>query len=173
VHFLSKDIEIFKQTLKVEAEKDIALLKYSLEQENEKVKIKLMGLEGRRVEVLEELHIKLTSFSILASNFTYDPEMREIGELKSIAEEFISKYYEFYNYFRNVAIFLPKELENSISRLHNTHFNVAIEIGNSDEKDLDVILNKINESVPKIRYQTNKVIEDISKEFREILGVNS
>jgi len=173
VHLLSKDIEIFKQTLKVESDRELALLKSSLELENEKVRIKLSGLEVRRIEVLEELHIKFTEFSIRASNFTYDPEMRDKNELVEIADEFIGEYYKFYNYFRNVSIFLPKSLEDSISKLHDAHFNVAIDIGNSSTDNIEVILNTINDNVSKIRYETSDINRIISKEFRELLGVNS
>jgi hypothetical protein len=172
-HLLSKDIEVFKQTLRAEAEKDIALLKSSLELENEKVRIKLTTLEDRRIKVLEDLYIKLTEFSVVASNFTYDPEMEDKEGLKNSADKFIDEYHDFYNYFQRVAIFLPKDLEDSINRLHNIHFNVAIEIGNARDQEFEEIIQKINKNIPNIRSQARDIIGSIAKEFRELLGVES
>ena len=170
-HLLSKDIEVFKQTLSSEAERDLAKFRSSLELENEKIRIKLSALEERRIVVLEELYLKLNDFSVVASNFTYDPEMRDSKEIKEYADKFIEQYYEFYNYFRKKAIFLPDELELSITKLHDSHFNHAIDISNSSDEDLNEVSIKIEESMPKIRNETSKIISAISKEFRRLLGV--
>jgi len=172
-HLLSKDIETFKNTIKCDIEKEIALLKYSLELENEKTKIKLISLEERRINVLEELHIKLTAFSTTANNFTYDTELRSPSDLKEISDSFIEKYFEFHSYFEKVKIFLPKELEDKIKDLHNSHFNIALRIGNSKLSDFDKRVSEIIKETPSIRLKTKSISDVIAKEFRQILGVNS
>src|SRR5437870_3618397 len=105
VHLLEKDLTTFKQNLINESNKELETLKAKLEIENARQQIKLSTLQVRRLEFLEELYKRLVTVSAEADSFAVEPVFGDDKELKGKADAFIDKYFEFYKFFGEHAIF--------------------------------------------------------------------
>ena len=173
VHLLSKDVETFKANLKAEAEKDLAQLKSNLELENTKLSIKLGALEGRRLEFIEDLYKKLAQFSSAADCFLVEPMFDDKKELYEEANNFIDSYIDFSDYLQKKVIYLPKPIEEKINKLHGEHMNAATTIVYNGEDDKEKTIKYLKDNMLNISKSTIEIREELAKEFRNLIGVES
>lgn len=112
-YLLEKDINGFKQKIQAEAEKELTILRSSLELENAKLQTKLTVLEGRRISFIEELYGRLVKVYKEADCFAVElTHFKDNEEQKHKANQFIDTYFEFYEYFDRHEIFIPKNIAN-------------------------------------------------------------
>ncbi|QYK04847.1 hypothetical protein [Shewanella zhangzhouensis] len=172
-HLLSKDIDVFKNQLKSEAEKELAMLTASLQLDNERLRIKLSVLESRRLEVLEELFSRLTHLTKRAEIFSWGPELNDIEELRKDGEKFYDSYISFYQYFEEHSIFLPKTLESDINFMHDNYYNAWMKVEEASNEEIKPLMEKLKKEMPAVRDKSIKIRWKIAKSLREILGVES
>ncbi len=172
-HLLSKDIELFKQELKTQSEKELVSLKSKLEIENAKTHIKFSALQARRILLIEQLYGKLIAFSNKADCFGVEPFFDEGEDIKEKADEFIDIYFEFYEFFEKHEIFLSENIEKQIKSLHKSYFENAIAIKYQDSGEAQKAIEALRNNYEDIRTSNEKIRNDLSNEFRSLLGVNS
>ena len=172
-HFLSKDIEVFKNNLKAEAEKDLVKLTSSLQLENERLRIKLSALESRRLEVLEELFRLLVELTKYAEMFSWSPVLDDVEELLEDADKYNETHTKFYDFFNSHTIFLPTKLEGKIRNMHNSYSSAWVAVESAEKSELPKVIKKLESEMPNIRKATNEIKEEIAKNLRELLGVES
>ena len=173
VHLLDKDLATFKQNLKNESDKELATLRAKLEIENTRQQIKLSTLQLRRLEFLEELYKKLVAFSAEADSFAVEPSHGDEGELKAKADAFIDKYFDFYRFFEQHAIFVSSAVERQINELHSSHFNAALSLTYHQGEQFQKAVAKFKDDSQKIIEESNAIRANIAAEFRSLLGVES
>lgn len=173
VHRLGKDIEQFKHQLKIEAEKELATLRSTLEIENSKLQIKLSTLEARRISFVEELYGLFVGLHGEADAFAVEPLHEDREELIKKADRFIDAFFEFYRYFEKHEIFIPVSVAAQVKALHDDHFKAALDIHYSEGAEQDNAIMKFKQSSQEILQKSNTLKRNLSNELRKLLGVES
>ena len=173
VHFLSKDIEFFKQELRMQSEKELVSLKSKLEIENAKIHIKLSALQERRILLIEHIYGKLIALSNEAACFSVEPLFDNAEDIKEKANKFIDIYFEFYQFFEKHEIFLSEHIEKQIKSLHKLYFERAIAIKYKDGNEVQKAIEELRSNYEEIKRSNEKIRNALSREFRSLLGVDS
>jgi hypothetical protein len=166
-HFLSKDIEAYKMSLKAEVQKSLI--------EHDTV---FRGLHSKRAETIEELYSKLVEAVSATESFL---SIIELGGEPTKEEKYkvaMKKIIDFFQFFDKRRIFLNESLciqiDDFISKIRNPtiEFSCYLDLpdygSESSKQKRDVWMEswtKVKENeVPKAR----KALET---EFRKLLGV--
>jgi hypothetical protein len=176
-HFLSKDIEIYKQTLKAESEKVLI--------EHDTV---FRSLHSKRAEVIANLHSQLVEVSncMNAINNIFQNQKSK-GESPEISAERSSQLMKCllpcWDYFSANKLYFSSELSESIKDLLMKCMSVATLTAVTQEQDIsslpfdfrnaleNIDKNAILEVTSKFISDFNKAIKEIEKTFRMIVGI--
>ena len=172
VHILSRDIAGYKQSLKVEAEKELAQLKSDLEVKNSKLLIKMSALQNRRIEFLQRLYERIARFSEEANYFAVEPEMGAV-DLKEKADMFIDAYFDFYKYFESCEILVSRDIEKKIKLLHESHFRAALDMSYKEGDELSSAIQELQRNYRIIGTESEKIRCMIKEELRGLIGIES
>ena len=172
-YLLSKDIAIFKQELKTQAEKELASLKSKLEIDNAKIQIQFSALHARRILLIEKLYEKLIVFSNEADSFGVESLLGDNEEIKIKADKFIDNYYEFYRFFKKHEIFLSENIVDLIKSLHKTYFDKAVTIRHIEGDEVIAAMDTLSKNYENIRTSNERIRNSLKQEFRNLLGVDT
>ena len=173
IHRLGKDIEQFKQQLQIDAEKELATLRSTLEIENAKLQIKLSALETRRISFVEELYGLLVAVSSEADTFAVEPLHGDKEELMRKADGFIYTFSEFYEYFEKHEIFVPEDVAFQVKKLHDEYFRNALGIRYTEGAEQEKAILEFKNSAVDIFTKSSDIRRKLAKELRKLLGVES
>jgi hypothetical protein len=166
-HYLSKDVEAYKATLRSETEK--ALLEHDAI---------FRGLHSRRAEIIAELYSRLTdAVSATASFLSVVGSEGEPGraEKSKVAME---KIVDFFTYFDRRRIFLNEELCKQIDDFVDKIRGPAIDFSMYlDEPEFDPPTSREKSKAlisawKSIETNVPKAKKSLEEEFRKLLGVN-
>jgi hypothetical protein len=166
-HYLSKDVEAYKATLRSETEK--ALLEHDAI---------FRGLHSCRAEIIAELYSKLAVAVSATANFLSLVEWGGEPDKTKKYKAAMEKIVDFFMYFDRRRIFLNEELCKQIDDFVDKIRNPAIDFSmyldepqfdppTSREKSKALISawKSVETNVPKAR-------KSLEEEFRKLLGVN-
>jgi hypothetical protein len=151
VHFLSKDVESFKE---------------SLRRESSEHDIRFSKLHEKRAEVIAELYELLVTLHLLAGKYVLVKNSQEVLKEYEICST------RFYAHFNKHRIYLDPNLCNQIDQFHSgvmsivvTH-NIAAETSGRENTAFKFSYDALKTSIVPLR----TALED---EFRKILGVST
>jgi hypothetical protein len=176
-HFLSKDIEIYKQTLKAASDK--ALIEHDTV---------FRSLHAKRADVIASLHSQLVEVSTCMNsinNNLQDQKRKEVS-LEISAEGFnqlMKCFSTCWDYFSKNKLYLSLELSDNIASLLINCMTIAALATVTQEQDLssmpfdlqDTLQNLDKTDIPemssKITADFNAAITEIENAFRTIVGI--
>ena len=170
-HFLTKDIEQYKDEIQRKRDMELEELRAALNIETVTHEVKFLKLHNRRAEIIEELFKKLVVFEDAASCFMVEVDMHDIKELQIKANEFIDIYFDFQEYFKKNEIYFSKKLCGLISGLYSDVFNQSI-LGyyNTESSDSEGFKASFNKVKSNILSRNEQIKSQIINEFRELIG---
>ena len=180
-HFLSKDIDIYKEKLKAESAKEIEKLKVSLQITANEHAVRFSSLYTKRALVISKIYFLLVEIRNAVDNLLTIPRFGESVDIDKrneclAAEE---KLHTFEKFFKKNSIYLEEYLCNQIQKIINEiqepirGFAYFIRNPQQDvtkypkEKSefLKSAIKSFSDNVPEI-------MKHLENDFRKILGVD-
>ena len=178
-HFLSKDVEAFKQRLQSESTVELERLRHSLRliaSEHEK---QIHLLHERRAEVIAELYSKLREFLGAAESFASLAEWKGEPTKKEKAGKLGETAYEFHHYFQTKRIFFSEDVcakvDTVFQEVHSASLKYRVWLAHS-EKGGDRAYEKMDEAWTEawktMKDKVPPLLAAVEAEFRSLLGVS-
>lgn len=180
-HFLSKDIEQFKNNLESEAKIEIESYRSKLEKEHIRLQISYGGIFEKQANVIIEIYKLILDFEEKIRFF-----MTPIDGRDKAYKEFIQSHSVLFNYYEKNRILLPKTFEESfesfLKKIYNaieTHKNVDEQLKRREilerlnmlkEKDIDRLYkrqDKAYEIIDNLPHFRN----DLTEKLRALIGL--
>lgn len=182
-HFLSKDIEKFKNKLELEAKTEIESYRSKLEKERIRLQISYGGIFEKQAIVIIEIYKLILDFEKKITSV-----MTPLGEDKDqLYRDFTESYKVLFNYYEDNRILLPKSFEEAFEAFLKRIYN-AINVHKSVSEQLDrrQILERLNilkkEDVERLYSQQDKAFEiidnfpvfknNLSEKLRSLIGIS-
>ncbi|MBC8277626.1 MAG: hypothetical protein H8E46_05295 [FCB group bacterium] len=184
-HFLSKDVENFKNQLKAESDKNIEEFKNLLRMSAFEHETKFNTLHEKRAELVADLYTKLCTVRDAASNvflFFEEPILRKnytdkfLGEFSSAISAFTSHFEKHRIYFNEETCStiddMISKIDKPIRKISEFQLSsIGADIDDSiDNNELEKILREAQKAI--LDYDLSIALSSIEKEFRELLGVD-
>lgn len=177
-HFLSKDVESFKQHLQSESSLELERLRHSLRLvafEHEK---QVHILQERRAEVIAELYIKLKEFVSAARSFSALAEWKGEPTKEDKASILGDKAYEFSHYYETRRIFFSEDVctkvDTVFQQVHSVSMKYRIWLAHSKTGSNDAYIKMDeawNNAWDTMKDDVPSLIAAVEAEFRGLLGV--
>lgn len=175
---LNRELEKAKITF----EKEKQHFQNELDRISSEFTIKLSSIQGKRIDVVEQLYKKLILLQASAHEYTRkihpvisDGEAEAIQREKNVNDSF----FEFNQYYFPNRIYLSKSICGKIDNVHSMFFDSLWEFGyarnrlNGDTLNGEwrkTFLDELTKQGDKIRSEIAPIIEEIESELRKIIG---
>ena len=178
-HFLSKDVESFKQRLQSESTIELERLRHSLHLIASAHEKQIHLLQERRAEVIADLYSRLMEFLDAAESFASLAEWKGEPTKEEKAMSLADKAYEFRHYFQTKRIFLSESVcikidavfheVDAASMKYSLWLTRSKSGGNRASQKMDEAWteawNTMKDRVPPL-------VNAVEIEFRNLLGVS-
>jgi hypothetical protein len=178
-HFLSKDVESFKQRLQSESTVELERLRHSLRliaSEHEK---QMHLLHERRAEVIAELYARLKDFLGAAASFASLAEWKGEPTKEEKAAKLADKAYEFHHYFQTKRIFFGQDVcakvDTVFQEVHSVSMKYRMWLAhskNGGERAYEKMDEAWTEAWNTMQDKVPPLVAAVEKEFRSLLGVS-
>lgn len=171
IHFLSKDIEKFKNDLEFKAKIELESYRSKLEKEHIRLQISYGGIFEKQANVFIEIYNHILTFEAKIKRC-----ITPLGKPEIAYQEFIEAYQILFSYYERNRILLPKTFEESFEAFTKKLYN-AIESKKIIDEQLNrrELLEQLNmlskENIAGLYQRQDKAYEilDNLPEFRNIL----
>ena len=177
-HFLSKDIESFKERLQSESAAELERLRHSLRliaSEHEK---QIHLLHERRAEVIAELYAKLKAFVAAAASFASLVEWKGEPTKEEKAATLADKAYEFHHYFQSKRIFFSEgvcaKVDSVFGEVHSSSVKYRVWLARSKDgggRAYEKMDEAWTEAWNTMKDKVPPLVAAVETEFRDLLGV--
>ena len=171
-HFLEKDIERFKNEIRLRNDFELESLKSRLQTESSLLKIRFTDLHAKRAEIVKELFNKLNSLIDAMEKLAYIIDTPIIEPVDDLANKYIDIYFDFHNYFKMHEIYFSQEFTNLIKSLHSDIFETSLTAAYEVTSDnLPQFQKFFKSEYTRMKENSDKARSVIMSEFRMLLGV--
>jgi hypothetical protein len=178
-HFLSKDVESFKQRLQSESTVELERLRHSLRlivSEHEK---QIHLLHERRAEVIAELYARLKEFVGAAASFASLVEWKGEPTKEEKAAKLADKAYEFHHYFQAKRIFFSEDVcakvDTVFQEVHAASMKYRVWLAHSKDgggRAYEKMDEAWTEAWDTMKDKVPPLVAAVEAEFRSLLGVS-
>jgi len=175
-HFLSKDIETFKNNLESEAKRGIESFKSTLEKERIRLQISYGGIFEKQANVIIEMYKLILDFE-----YKIRAIMTPLADRKELYGAFIDSYRSLMRHYETNKILLPKEFEEDFEKFLknmymavNQHKNVEDQLSHAyllQEADFDKLF-KQQDRAYEIIDKLPEIKRKLTDMLRSFLGVS-
>ena len=179
-HFLSKDVESFKQRVQSESAVELERLRHSLRliaSEHEK---QIHLLHERRAEVIAELYARLKEFVSAAGSFASLVEWKGEPTKEEKAVKLADKAYEFHHYFQMKRIFFSEDVcakvETVFQEVHSASLKYRMWLAHSKDgggRAYEKMDEAWTEAWNTMKDKVPPLVTAVETEFRGLLGVSN
>ena len=169
-HFLLKDIEAYKTSLKFETSREIENLKTRLQIVAKEHDVRFSTLHEKRAEVIAELYHLMEQADVSASLFERALKLRDDGRVdddkaKRFADTAREEWQTLFDFVQRHQLYFSKDLaiamQQLVSEIQKPTVQFALESGGHDQ---------LIEHWEKNRDQVRQTLQLIETEFRRMLG---
>ena len=173
-HFLDKDIERFKNELRLSNEFEIERLKSDLQTASSLRQIQFSSLHAKQAELIHEVFKKLVELETAAEILETWVQTGRIEDVKEPADKHLDVYFDFHNFVRMHQIFFSAELAAVLADLHSDIFNTSIDAHyHLDENNFEDFKSRFKAEYPAMQAKAKRARSTIMSEFRGLLGVSA
>jgi hypothetical protein len=172
LHWLEKDVAVFKAGLSATAERTLEELKAQLARDAAEHQVRFQSLHAKRVEAIEAVYVRLVAARYTMEAFVNAWRPKDAGEFQGVAREF----WELRRELDTKRIYLPEPLCAELTKCIQVMWSPAVQA-------------HVWPSVTRAEYATNAseaflqaqqaileggavvvAIENLEREFRKVLG---
>jgi hypothetical protein len=170
---LDKDLENYKYTLLLEAERYKTELNIAFAEQN----IRFSKLHETRAKVIEELYMKLLELRSMVERLELQSVIGNVESLKRAENEVFQFMFDFRDYFDKIEIYIPSEVCSFINDLiiHSIgSLTDVMKVSNlNKEERLSLLANKTvqerhEHDITKLK--VSEVLKKLKHSFRTLLG---
>lgn len=163
----------------IEREAELKLAKYhsQLEQLNYQYQVKLSGLHAKRLEILETLYEKMVSLQKTMANHirnwkedTGDDYQDEEEKTRSEAAK---SFDSFSTFFLGKRLYFSEDLCEKIDELIKAYYDAFTQYEGASREQSEATSKEAREAQKRVATEIPVVLNEISNQFRQMLGVNN
>lgn len=177
-HFLSKDIESFKQRFQNESTVELERLRHSLRLAASEHEKQINLLHERRADAIVELYARLKEFVAAAASFASLVEWKGEPTKDEKAAKLGDKAYEFQTYFQTKRIFFSEhvcaKVDTVFQEVHSVSLKYRVWLAHSKDgggRSYEKMDEAWTEAWNSMKDKVPPLVGAVESEFRNLLGV--
>ncbi|MBW4936166.1 hypothetical protein [Marinobacter sp. F4206] len=155
-HFLTKDVETFKNKLQLESEHSISSYRSELEKERIRLQISYGGIFEKQANVIINLYQLIVGFER-----SIDAAVHAAGDKGEQYEEFIIRWRELLSYLDENRLLIPESVENLFEKFHRGVFYSVRDYRVSEKRMAR--RNMTNNEIEKLLAKQDKALADLDQ----------